>query len=48
VDEGLGGRLLEVQTALASGNAKHENLKLRRFGTDWKIVIDEDFVRAAH
>jgi TolA-binding protein len=41
-------RLLQVQTTLANGNAKQENLKLHRFGTDWKIVIDEDFVRAAH
>src|SRR4030095_3400634 len=41
-------RLLKVATTLANGSTKQENLKLRRFGTDWKVVIDEDFVRAAH
>lgn len=40
--------LLVVETSLADGRSKQENLKLRRFGTDWKVVIDEDVVRAHH
>lgn len=40
--------LLVVETTLANGGSKQENLKLRRFGTDWKVVIDEDIVRAPH
>jgi RNA polymerase sigma factor (sigma-70 family) len=39
--------LLVVETSLADGRSKQENLKLRRFGTDWKVVVDEDSIRAA-
>ncbi len=41
-------RLLQVQTSLADGSAKQENLRLRRVGTEWKVVIDEDFVKGLH
>jgi hypothetical protein len=41
-------RVLQVETTLADGSAKQENLNLRRFAGDWKVVIDEDFVKSAH
>jgi hypothetical protein len=39
--------MFEVETRMASAPAKKENLKLHRFGNDWKVVIDEEFIRAA-
>jgi hypothetical protein len=38
--------LLEVETGMAAAPAKKETLKFRRFGSDWKVVIDEDFLKA--
>jgi RNA polymerase sigma factor (sigma-70 family) len=38
--------ILEVETQMASAPAKNETLKFRRFGNDWKMVIDEDAVKS--
>src|SRR5262249_39364160 len=38
---------LEVETSMATAPATKEMLKFQRFGSDWKIVIDDDFVKAA-
>lgn len=38
----------EVETRMTSAPPKKETLKFRRFSNDWKIVIDEDFIKAAH
>jgi hypothetical protein len=39
--------ILEVQTQMESANEspnwRKELLKFRRFGNDWKVVIDRDF-----
>jgi RNA polymerase sigma factor (sigma-70 family) len=40
--------IFEVETQMASAPAKMETLKFRRFGNDWKVVIDEDVVRSEH
>jgi RNA polymerase sigma factor (sigma-70 family) len=40
-------RILEVETQMASAPAHKEVLKFRRFGNDWKAVIDENFVKSA-
>lgn len=39
--------VFEVETQLASSPAKKEMLHFRRFGVDWKVVIDENFVNSA-
>jgi hypothetical protein len=39
--------VLEVETSMASAPAQKETLKFHRFGNDWKVVIDDDFVKAA-
>jgi hypothetical protein len=39
-------RILEVETEMAAAPAKRETLTFQRFGTDWKVVIDEDFIQA--
>ncbi|HEX5220710.1 MAG TPA: hypothetical protein VFZ59_14155 [Verrucomicrobiae bacterium] len=38
--------LLELATTMTSGATKKETMKLRRFGSDWKVVVDESFVKA--
>ena len=38
--------LLEVETGMASAPQKKEMLKFRRFGNDWKVVIDEGVIKA--
>jgi len=40
--------ILEVETEMASAPARKENLKFRRFGNDWKVVIDEEFIKGPH
>ncbi len=40
--------ILEVETGMASAPQKRETLKFRRFGNDWKVVIDEGFIKANH
>jgi hypothetical protein len=40
--------LLEVATGMTAAPSKKEILKFRRVGTDWKVVIDEDFIKAQH
>jgi hypothetical protein len=49
-DQPLGSdeRVLRVETVLADGSTKQEMLKLRQFGGDWKVVIDEEFLKNAH
>jgi RNA polymerase sigma factor (sigma-70 family) len=39
--------LLEVETSMETAPAKKETLKFHRFGNDWKVVIDDEFVKAA-
>ncbi len=39
-------RILAVETTMASGAAKQEDMKFQRIGSDWKLVIDEDTIRA--
>jgi hypothetical protein len=39
---------LEVETQMASAPARKETMKFRRFGTGWKVVIDEAFIKAPH
>jgi hypothetical protein len=39
--------LLQLQTDLISAPAKAETLKLQRFGPNWKVVIDEEFIKKA-
>jgi RNA polymerase sigma factor (sigma-70 family) len=41
-------RILQVETQMASAPAQKETLKFQRFGNDWKVVIDENFVNSAH
>ena len=38
--------LLELATTMTGGASKKETLKLRRFGGDWKVVVDESFIKA--
>jgi len=38
--------IFQVETDMASAPAKTETLKFRRFGNDWKIVIDEDVIKS--
>jgi hypothetical protein len=33
---------------MASAPPQKEILNFRRFGNDWKVVIDENFVKSAH
>ena len=33
---------------MASAPQKKETMKLRRFGSDWKVLIDEGFIKANH
>jgi hypothetical protein len=40
--------ILEVETQMVSAPAKKENLKFRRLGNDWKVVIDEEFIQLPH
>ncbi len=37
--------VLEVETQMVSAPAKKETLKLRRFGDDWKFVVDEEMLK---
>lgn len=37
---------LEVETRMESARAKTETLKFRRIANDWKVVIDENFIKA--
>lgn len=37
-------RVLQVETGITGAPARTETMKFRRFGADWKIVIDEDFI----
>jgi hypothetical protein len=39
-------RILEVETEMVAASAKKEMLTFQRFGNDWKIVIDEEFIQA--
>jgi RNA polymerase sigma factor (sigma-70 family) len=41
-------KILEVETQMASAPPQKEILNFRRFGNDWKVVIDENFVKSAH
>jgi RNA polymerase sigma factor (sigma-70 family) len=38
--------LLVVETSMVSAPAKKETLKFRRFGDDWKVVIDEGVLKS--
>ena len=38
--------VFEIETQMASAPAKKEALRFRRFGNDWKVVIDESFIKA--
>ncbi len=40
--------ILEVATGMASAPQKKETMKFRRFGSDWKVLIDEGFIKANH
>jgi RNA polymerase sigma factor (sigma-70 family) len=40
-----GDRLIEFETQMSGGPAKKLTFKFRRLGSDWKIVIDEDFLK---
>jgi RNA polymerase sigma factor (sigma-70 family) len=37
--------ILDIETQMASAPARRETLNFRRFGRDWKIVIDEDSMK---
>ena len=39
-------RVMEVETEMAAAPAKKETLTFQRFGNDWKVVIDEDFIQS--
>ena len=39
--------ILGVETQTASGQSEPQTLKFRRIGSDWKVVIDDDFVKLA-
>jgi hypothetical protein len=39
--------ILEVETSMTSAPPKNDTLKFRRYGKDWKVVIDEDFIKKA-
>ncbi len=39
--------ILQLETRLNSGPPKHETVKMQRFASDWKIVIDQDFIKMA-
>jgi RNA polymerase sigma factor (sigma-70 family) len=39
--------ILEVETQMTSAPAKKDTLKFRRYGDDWKVVIDDDFIKKA-
>jgi RNA polymerase sigma factor (sigma-70 family) len=39
--------ILEVETQMTSAPAKKDTLKFRRYGDDWKVVIDDDFIKQA-
>jgi Sigma-70, region 4 len=38
--------IFEVETTMVSGAAKQETLKFQKFGNDWKVMIDEEMLRA--
>lgn len=38
--------ILEIETTMGSGAAKQETLKFQKFGNDWKVMIDEEMLRA--
>jgi hypothetical protein len=40
--------VLEVETQMSSAPGKRETMKFQRFGSDWKVLIDEDFVKSTH
>ncbi len=37
---------LQVETQMTSAPAKKELLRYRRFGRDWKMVVDEEFIQS--
>jgi len=39
---------LNVETEMTSGNPHTDTLKLQRFDNDWKVVIDEDWLKSMH
>jgi hypothetical protein len=39
--------LMQMRLQMAKGN-KDETLKFRRVDKDWKVVVDEDFLKASH
>ena len=40
--------VLQVETTMAAAPANKETLKFQNFDGNWKVVIDEDFIKAAH
>ena len=38
--------IMEVETQMTSAPAKNETIKFRRVANDWRVVIDEEFVKA--
>ena len=38
--------ILTVETTMASGTAKQEDMKFQKAGNDWKLVLDEEALRA--
>jgi RNA polymerase sigma factor (sigma-70 family) len=40
--------IMVVETGMNKAEASKEPLKFKRFGNDWKVVIDEDFVKDLH
>ena len=38
--------ILEVATSMTGGASKKETMKLRLFSGNWKVVVDEDFIKA--
>jgi len=39
---------LNVETEMTSGTPHTDTLKLQRFDNDWKVVIDEDWLKSMH
>jgi hypothetical protein len=38
--------VLQLEIQMASAPARKESLKLRRIGGDWKVLIDDDFIKS--
>lgn len=38
--------LVQLEIQMTSSKSRQEQLKLRRIGPDWKVVIDDDFLKA--